>query len=777
MVEPRKCPNPPAKVAGTPHFRTNEASALVRPSHEPLPNKWTPHRQPSPLRKERGRKLFEPSGVLTRMGILAFFLLMAGSVKAAIQFDVFLGFDQVVSEATWFPVVCEVKNDGPPFVGVIEVESGGFNQSQTRRVVVELPTGTLKRISIPVFSTARYQSRWDVRLLDERGKLRAEQTSLQPKVQLPAEMVVLGALPRSATGLPVIRRAGTQDNNNPQPTSARLQSQLLPDNPLVYEGMECVYINSEKAADIGAQQTEALLTWLNDGGHLVVAVEQGGDVNSVPWLKKIVPINLTDVQNVSSHSELQQWVRDTQTEEIVPEASSLPNRRVTSRLRGPHAKPFADLPEDSTFESAALSVAGGTLRPGAEVIASGGGVPLIVQSREGRGRVTVLMFSPEREPVRSWKNLPTFWARMAEVNPEYYTNPNMSQRGGYSVDGVFGAMIDSKQVRKLPVEWLLLLLIVYLVVIGPFDQYWLKRIKRPMLTWITFPCYVVLFSLLIYFIGYKLRAGESEWNELHLVDVLPKGQGSELRGRTYASIYSPVNQKYRVESQEEFATFRGEFQASWSGNQDTERADVMQNGDNFKAEIFVPVWTSQLYASDWLQSADIPFNYTVTKENGDWVIKVDNRLDHPLQHTRLVAPDGATERVMDLGDVPAGQSKTFRVKAGQGMQLQDFVAQHGGNFQNASQSRQHAFGSSVNAQIQDVPNATMAVSFISRLSNQGMHFIAPPGLDLVDVVDHGNAVLLAWSADYSPIQAMNQFSPRRSHKDTLWRMAVPMQGL
>ena len=42
-------------------------------------------------------------------------------------------------------------------------------------------------------------------------------------------------------------------------------------------------------------------------------------------------------------------------------------------------------------------------------------------------------------------------------------------RGGWSIDGVFGAMIDSKQVRKLPVEWLLLLLIVYLVVIGPLD--------------------------------------------------------------------------------------------------------------------------------------------------------------------------------------------------------------------------------------------------------------------------------------------------------------------
>src|SRR5882724_11220640 len=84
---------------------------------------------------------------------------------AVLQFDVFLGYDGVVPEASWFPVVCEIKNDGPGFVGVVEVSNGQFNNSQTRRLVVELPTGTLKRIAIPVFSSARYQSSWDFRLL------------------------------------------------------------------------------------------------------------------------------------------------------------------------------------------------------------------------------------------------------------------------------------------------------------------------------------------------------------------------------------------------------------------------------------------------------------------------------------------------------------------------------------------------------------------------------------------------------------------------------------
>ena len=64
----------------------------------------------------------------------------------------FLGYDGIVPQASWFPVVCEIKNDGPAFVGTVELDGGRCNQEQTRRAVVELPTGTLKRFVIPVFS-------------------------------------------------------------------------------------------------------------------------------------------------------------------------------------------------------------------------------------------------------------------------------------------------------------------------------------------------------------------------------------------------------------------------------------------------------------------------------------------------------------------------------------------------------------------------------------------------------------------------------------------------
>src|SRR5580765_7659229 len=72
------------------------------------------------------------------------FFLSAFGANAALQFDTFLGYDGVVPEASWFPIICEIKNDGPSFKGTVEI-TPDYGQGQTRREQVELPTGTLKR--------------------------------------------------------------------------------------------------------------------------------------------------------------------------------------------------------------------------------------------------------------------------------------------------------------------------------------------------------------------------------------------------------------------------------------------------------------------------------------------------------------------------------------------------------------------------------------------------------------------------------------------------------
>lgn len=704
--------------------------------------------------------------------------------RAAIQFDVFLGYDGVVSEASWFPVVCEIKNDEATFKGTIELSGGAYNQGQTLRTEIELPRGTLKRLVLPVFSSSRGFTTWDLKLMDERGKVRAEQNGVRPRKLVARGTPVLGAISRTAAGTPIIRPVLPQATEL-QPVTARMLATIFPDNPLTLEGMSSLYLNSERAADLSVSQVNAILAWLNVGGHLIVGVEQPADVSASPWLKALVPVDVKDLRPLEQHPELQDWVRHAKlTTNAVPAQGNQVNVRrgnrypgqlqtVTSPIPQSDVEEFFErLPLDLTFEAAPIQVAVGQVREGQVEIASGD-TPLAVSVGRGRGKVTLLLFSPEREPVRSWKNLDMFWAKLADVPGAYYVSKDFNLQGGWSSDGIFGAMIDTRQVHKLPIGWLLLLLVAYLVVIGPLDQYWLKRIGKPMLTWITFPCYVVAFSLVIYVIGYKLRAGESEWNELHVVDVLKKTASAELRGRTYSSVYSPSNQRYTLESQLRYATLRSEFVGFWGGGQSSEKATILQTGDNFRAEIFVPVWTSELYITDWWQSAATPLEVSVHAKGDGWEVRVENRTDRNFPAVQLVVD----HRIASVGQVPANEVRTVTIPPEKATSLANFVMAQGGGFQGVVTSRQRALGASERGQLSDLPNTSVAASFLSQLYQQQYEnrFISPPGLDLSRSVDRGDAIVLAWADDYSPVSPSYRFTPRRSQKHTLWRVTVPVQ--
>jgi len=92
------------------------------------------------MRRGESRPDLGPAGMgdclLKRPLLLLIVLCTLGSAQAALQFDVFLGFDAgggmlggFVPEASWFPVVCEIKNDGPGFKSAIELQGGAYNQA------------------------------------------------------------------------------------------------------------------------------------------------------------------------------------------------------------------------------------------------------------------------------------------------------------------------------------------------------------------------------------------------------------------------------------------------------------------------------------------------------------------------------------------------------------------------------------------------------------------------------------------------------------------------
>jgi hypothetical protein len=715
--------------------------------------------------------IFQAALVLSRRSLslwLAALLLAALPVRAELRFDAFLGYDDILPERSWFPIVCEVFNDGPAFNAVVEVTAQDFGAGQVRRFMLDLPTNTRKRITIPVFASAH---NWTVRLLDERGKVRSEQ-NLTPRRVMKNTLPLIAALSRTVSGMPVLPESPAWVADDSKYSVARLQSALLPDNPLALEGIDVLYLSSEKAPDLNVGQVNALMAWLQRGGRLIVGVEQLTDVNGTPWLRETLPCSLSSIVNVSAHDALQEWARPTAA--AAENSQPARPRRKTPNQPSPPAITAADAgAEDVQFDSSPMSVATGELRDGTVLIGDSA-TPLAVESARGRGRITVLMFSPEREPFISWKNRAWFWSKLADVPASAFLNPNsMVAANRLSSDGIFRAMIETKQVRKLPLGWLLALLVAYLVVIGPLDQYWLKKINRQMLTWVTFPCYVVFFSALIYFIGFHLRAGELEWNELNVVDILPANDQAVLRGQTYVSIYSPNNAHYQLAGNQKFASLRGEYLGNFGGNQESSRATVDQIGNSFHADAFVPVWTSELFVSDWIEKSALPLAMTVRPAGNGWEVSVNNSLDRSLPGVRAVLGG----RLCTLGDVPASQTRTFTVKAGQGTAMSEMARSYGQRFRQAVQSLHQSFGNNANS-IPDTMEGATAASFLSFINTgDGQtwnNFTGPSTLDLSRFTGESYAILLAWDANHSPT-ALNQFTPKRFHSDTLFRLVVPVK--
>ena len=100
------------------------------------------------------------------------------------------------------------------------------------------------------------------------------------------------------------------------------------------------------------------------------------EVTATRWLKSLVPVDLKDLEAVSRHTELQEWLESTpwpgSSAAVPSQSAAFPGRTRTTPLpTGTAARPFSDLHEDPAFEAAALQVMSATVREGQVVVAAG----------------------------------------------------------------------------------------------------------------------------------------------------------------------------------------------------------------------------------------------------------------------------------------------------------------------------------------------------------------------------------------------------------------------
>ncbi|MCE5266443.1 MAG: hypothetical protein LLG00_00960 [Planctomycetaceae bacterium] len=177
-------------------------------------------------------------------------------------------------------------------------------------------------------------------------------------------------------------------------------------------------------------------------------------------------------------------------------------------------------------------------------------VPLIIRTARGFGQVIFFAGDLDQSPLSGWKDRSLLVARLLDMpitaSEESKENTAVMHYGYEDLAGQLRSALDRfTGVRLVPFWFVAALIVVYILLIGPGDYFFLRKVVRRMeWTWLTFPVIVVVVSVGAYVLAYKLKGDRLRVNQVDLVDV--DAASGHARGATWLNIFSPRMESFNL---------------------------------------------------------------------------------------------------------------------------------------------------------------------------------------------------------------------------------------
>lgn len=181
-----------------------------------------------------------------------------------------------------------------------------------------------------------------------------------------------------------------------------------------------------------------------------------------------------------------------------------------------------------------------------------GETPLVVRTPRSFGEVVFVAADFNVAPLSKWEGRGEFLRKLMNWKTEPDREDGsvgfgrrMTHLGITDLSGQLrGALEQFAGIRVVPFVSVALLIAVYILLIGPGDYFFVKKVlKRMEWTWVTFPIIVVVFSALAYGLARWSKGSQVQINQVDLVDV--DVESRFLRGTSWLTLFSPATEAYR----------------------------------------------------------------------------------------------------------------------------------------------------------------------------------------------------------------------------------------
>lgn len=466
------------------------------------------------------------------------------------------------------------------------------------QVGVTLPAKTRKRISLSLLTPDSSQMSVWAFALDLKGRTLARGELLTRIFD--ANKRIVGVVGSS-------RPAGLDDGSV---EIANIGADELPEEWQGYSALEALVWMDGRANEIrSSAQVGALKQWISGGGKFCVARGNTVDLAGTP-IAELLPARLGAT------------------------------RELASLGGGP-------LPD------AACVVLDCSPKKGAVLRAEAGGVPLVVQAARDAGRITFAAFDPGRSPFSEWSGAKTFWKWLLDIDRA----PPPPKAGEEQAPRAIGSRLLAHQAGRFPdvaapeIGGLFLLIILYLIVVGPLDYVLLRWLKKLEYTWFTFPAYVVIFTLFILLVGGAFIQRAAHQREIAVVDHFP--DTSFVRRRALSAVLAPADVRYKVEDAQPLSSNFISNDRMYDSGAKTTDVRVLHGPQRTTENWLLNRNFTGLAVADRCGSAPSPLSYLIASQHQTEIrLTVKNGSGETFENATIVTPDG----IYGIPSIPPGES-------------------------------------------------------------------------------------------------------------------------
>lgn len=505
--------------------------------------------------------------------------------------------DGHVRSGAWFAIAVDLENSGPAIVGELRVAGG--SASRTRfGTAVELATGSRKRYLLYA-QPPDFGGNVTVTLVGTDGRPVAEATvalAIHDQTQLvvgvvsenPARIVgQLDLLPSQTGSIPVIVPL------SPDRLPERLEAWAVLDR-LVWQDVDTTQLTPAQLA--------ALRGWVAGGGRLVIAGGTAGPDILTGLPEDLLPYRPTAVRDVD------------------PET-------LRTLLGG--------LPEGA----APLTALAGDEGRG-RVLARSGDRVIAADLAFGSGTVALLGFDPATSWIAAGDAYDTpLWRR--------YLTPRSGSTVGLQDDSqILSAVANLPALALPPIGGIVVLLIGYIVLVGPVNYLVLRWLDRREWAWLTVPALIAVFTAGAFGFGAALRGSDVI---LHEVAIVRGAAGTDAAlAQAYLGVFSPSRGTYQLRAPNG-ALLASPISGDIFGGDVSGPLDVLQGEPSRVRDLTIGFGSLRAVRADTptvgpVVTADLRLEGARLKGT------VTNRSDRPLVGPAIVLGNSAVR----LADIPPG---------------------------------------------------------------------------------------------------------------------------